>query len=363
MSAATAVAAIMVLAITLYACSGLADYGAGFWDLTAGGRDRGRRPRELIDAAVTPVWEANHVWLIFLLVVCWTAFGPAFASIMSTLFIPLALAAVGIVLRAASFAMRKDAARVRARHIAGWLFGIGSVLTPFCLGATLGAVMTGRVPAGNSAGDEWSSWWNATSIATGLLALTTGAFVAAVYLIVEARKRGAVQLEGYFRIRAIAAGGAALVLGATALLALRGDQRQMFDRLVDRSWPLLVVGVLALAAVFLFAARRVLPRLRLIAGLGVACLVWAWATAQYPYLLPFSMTISAGAAATVTMRWILAWFVVALLLVVPALALLYVLDQRGELAEDRTTSRPEESDGATSYPHPMSAEERPSSSA
>ena len=135
-----AVAVIMVLAITLYACSGLADYGAGFWDLTAGGRDRGRRPRELIDAAVTPVWEANHVWLIFLFVLCWTAFGPAFASIMSTLFIPLALAALGIVLRAASFAMRKDAARAHARQVAGWLFGVGSVLTPFCLGATLGAV-------------------------------------------------------------------------------------------------------------------------------------------------------------------------------------------------------------------------------
>ena len=133
MTAATAVAAILVLAITLYACSGLADYGAGLWDLLAGGRERGRGPRALIDTAITPVWEANHVWLIYVLVLGWTAFGVAFASIMSTLFIPLALAVLGIVLRAASFAMRKDAARARMRHLAGWLFGIGSVLTPYSL--------------------------------------------------------------------------------------------------------------------------------------------------------------------------------------------------------------------------------------
>src|SRR3954470_8604565 len=195
MTAATAVAVIMVLAITLYACSGLADYGAGFWDLIAGGRDRGRSPRELSDAAVTPVWEANHVWLIFLLVLCWTAFGPAFASIMSTLFIPLALAALGIVLRAASFAMRKDAARAGARHLAGWLFGIGSVLTPFCLGAALGGIMTGRVPLGNAAGNEVSSWLNATSVAIGLLAVATGAFLSGVYLVAETHRRGAPDLR------------------------------------------------------------------------------------------------------------------------------------------------------------------------
>jgi cytochrome bd ubiquinol oxidase subunit II len=339
MSAATAVAAILVLAVTVYACSGLADYGAGLWDLTAGGRERGRRPRALIDAAVTPVWEANHVWLVYLLILCWTAFGAAFASIMTTLFVPLALAALGIVLRAASFAMRKDAARARARHLAGWLFGIGSILTPFCLGAVLGAVMTGRVPPGNAAGDELSSWWNPTSIVIGLLAVAVGAYGSAVYLIAEAHRRGVPGLRGYFRVRAVAAGGAGLVLGLAGLVALHADQRQMFDRVVGRSWPLLLLGVLALAAAFRLAARGVVRGLRLVAAAGIAALVWAWAVAQYPYLLPFSLTIDAGAAAPVTLRWILAWFVVALLLVAPALALLYLLDQRGALGEDPTTAR------------------------
>jgi cytochrome d ubiquinol oxidase subunit II len=358
MDSPTAVAAVLVLAITLYACSGLADYGAGLWDITSGGRERGQRPRALIDASVTPVWEANHVWLIFALVLSWTAFGPAFASIMTTLFIPFALAALGIVLRAASFAMRKDAARARARHVAGWLFGIGSVLTPFCLGAALGGVVTGRVPPGNATGNELTSWWNATSIAVGLLAVAIGAFVAAVYLVAEARRRDLPQLEEQFRIRALAGGGAALVLGVIALVALYADQPQMFDRFVDRSWPLLVLGVLALAGAFLLATRGTVRGLRLVAAIGVAALVWAWAVAQYPYLLPFSMTIGAGSAAPITLRWVLVWFVVALLTVGPALVLLYRLDQLSELGEDPETSRRQVEDGDAPANRPAAGRRR-----
>ena len=340
MSAATAVAVIMVIAITLYACSGLADYGAGLWDLTAGGRGRGQRPRALIDAAITPVWESNHVWLIYLLVLCWTAFGATFASIMTTLFIPLALAVMGIVLRAAGFALRKEAGRARARHLAGWLFGIGSILTPFCLGAVLGSIMAGRVPVGNAAGNELSSWWNPTSVAFGLLAISVGAFASAVYLIAESDRQGIPQLRGYFQVRALVAGGAAVVLGVIGLVTLRADQRRMFDRIVDRSWPLLVLSAVALAAAFLLASRGMARGLRLVAATGIAALVWAWAVAQYPYLLPFSLTISGDAATSVTLHWLLVWFAVALLLLGPALALLYALDQRGELAEDPTTSKP-----------------------
>jgi cytochrome d ubiquinol oxidase subunit II len=353
MTAAEAVAAVLLLAVTAYACSGLADFGAGFWDLSAGGRESGRRPRALIDTAVTPVWEVNHVWLVFVLILSWTAFGSAFASIMSTLFIPLALAALGIVLRAASFAMRKDAARVGARHLTGWLFGIGSVLTPFCLGITLGAVMAGRVPLGNAAGNEWSSWLTATSIAIGLLAVATGAFLSAVYLVAEARRHEAPDLQNYFRVRAIGAGAAGLALGLATLGALWIDQPTMLDRLVGRSWWLLIVGALALAATLLLATRNVVRGLRLVAAIGVAALVAAWGTAQYPYLLPFTLTISAGSGAPVTLRWILVCFVVALLVVGPALVLLYVLDQRGAVGEDASTSRPSAVDeGATTYPRP-----------
>jgi cytochrome d ubiquinol oxidase subunit II len=333
------VAVVLVLGVTLYAWSGLADYGAGLWDLTAGGRDAGRRARALIDTAVTPIWEANHVWLVFLFVTCWTGFGVAFASIMTTLFIPLSLAALGIVLRGGSFALRKDAARAGRRHLAGWLFGLGSILTPFCLGAALGGVASARVPVGNAAGDQWTSWLNATSITVGLLAMAMGAFLSAVYLVAEARRRGLAGLEPYFRARAVVAGIAGLALGGAVLTALWFDERRMFDRVVGRSIPLIIIGVLALGATLLLARRGVVRGLRVLGALGVAALVWSWAVAQQPYLLPFSLTVADGAGASATQRWLLVWALVALLTVVPTLALLYVLDQRGELGEDPTTSR------------------------
>lgn len=339
MTTADGVAVILVVAVTLYAWSGLADYGAGLWDLLAGGRESGRQARALIDTAVTPIWEANHVWLVFLLVTCWTGFGTAFASIMTTLYIPLSLAAVGIVLRGASFALRKDAARAGRRHLAGWLFGLGSILTPFCLGAALGGVVSARVPVGNAAGNQVTSWLNLSSIAIGLLAVAMGAYLAAVYLIAEARRQGVSALEPYFHRRAGIAGTAGLVLGAAALGALWLDERQMFDRVLRRSWPLVLVGALALGVAYLLA-RRGTRWLRVLAAVGVAALVWSWAVAQSPYLLPFTLTIAEGAGAAATMRWLLVWATVAALLVVPALFVLYLLDQRGELEEDPATSAP-----------------------
>src|SRR4051794_1116884 len=136
----------------MYAVFGGADFGAGLWSLLAGGR-RGRRPRELIDWAIGPVWEANHVWLIFVLVVLWTGFSSAFEAIFSTLFIPLSLAALGIVLRGAGFAFHKTARRSRGRTLAETLFGVSSLLTPFFMGTVVGAIAGGRVPVGNAAGD------------------------------------------------------------------------------------------------------------------------------------------------------------------------------------------------------------------
>jgi cytochrome d ubiquinol oxidase subunit II len=341
-TAAEAVAGLLLAAITLYAWSGLADYGAGFWDLVAGGRARGRRARALIDAVITPVWEANHVWLVFILVVSWTGFGVAFASIMTTLFVPLSLAALGIVLRGANFALRKDAARAGGRYLTGALFGLASVLTPFCLGAAVGGVVRGRVPPvdldSGAAGGALTSWWNPTSVAVGLLAVAAGAYLSATYLVAEAQRRGVPELRDYFRRRALVAGPVALALGVAALLILSADQRPMFDRFLSRGSPLLAIGVLALVVAFLLSARAVHRGTRVAAALGVAALVWAWGVAQYPYLLPFELTIADAAGAAITQRWVLLWAAVAAVVVVPALALLYVLDQRGELAEDPTTT-------------------------
>ncbi|GHJ43859.1 cytochrome D ubiquinol oxidase subunit II [Catellatospora sp. TT07R-123] len=288
------------------------------------------------------MWEANHVWLIFIVILTWTAFGIAFASIMTTLFIPLCLALLGVVLRGASFALRKDAARAGRRHLAGWLFGLGSILTPFFLGAVLGGIVAGRVPVGNAAGNEITSWWNPVSVLTGVLAVATGAFLSAVYLVAEARRRDLPDLERYFWTRAVVMAVVGLAVGLAAAIALRGDNRQMFDRLVSRSIPLLLIGVIALGATMWLARRAVVRGLRVVAAAGVAALIWSWAVAQAPYLLPFTLTIADGAGAPATLRWLLIWAVIALLLVVPALALLYTLDQRTtDLGEDPTTSRPE----------------------
>ena len=164
MSEADAVAIVLWIGATLYAVFGGADFGAGLWSLLAGGGDRGRRPRELIDWAIGPVWEANHVWLIFVLVVLWTGFSSAFEAIFSTLFIPLSLAALGIVLRGSGFAFQHTARRAGGRVLAATLFGVASLLTPFFMGTVVGAIAGGRVPVGNAAGDAVTSWCNPLSI-------------------------------------------------------------------------------------------------------------------------------------------------------------------------------------------------------
>ena len=173
MSTVDAVAAVLWVGVTAYAVLGGADFGAGFWSLFAGRGERGRRSRELVDWAIGPVWEANHVWLIFVLVVLWTAFSSAFAAIFSTLFIPLSLAALGIVLRGAGFAFHKTAGGLRERALATRLFGLSSLLTPFFMGTVAGAVAGGRVPVGNAAGDQVTSWLNPLSVIVGALFVAT----------------------------------------------------------------------------------------------------------------------------------------------------------------------------------------------
>ena len=184
------VAVILMVGITAYALFGGADFGAGFWDLTAGGTERGQVPRSVISHSIGPVWEANHVWLIFCLVVLWTAFAEAFASITLTLFVPLSIAALGIVFRGSSFAFRKEVTRTSSQRNFGAAFAASSVLVPFCLGAVAGAIASGRVPAGGVAGDPWDSWINPTSILGGVLAVTVCAYLAAVYLVWDARRLG-----------------------------------------------------------------------------------------------------------------------------------------------------------------------------
>ena len=220
----TTAAVILFAAITMYAIFGGADFGAGFWDLVAGGTKRGERPREVIDHSIAPVWEANHVWLIFVFVVLWTCFPEAYASITLTLFVPLTLAALGIVLRGASFAFRKAVFRTRDRRNFGAAFAISSVLVPYCFGAVVGGIASGRVPAGGKAGDPWDSWVNPTSILGGVLAVCLTAYLAAFFLVRDAGRLSDEAMVAYFRRRAT---GAAVAAGVVAVgRDLRAVQRR-----------------------------------------------------------------------------------------------------------------------------------------
>jgi len=332
MSSADAVACVLWAGVTAYAVFGGADFGAGFWSLFARG-DRGRRARELIDWAIGPVWEANHVWLIFVLVVLWTGFSSTFGSIFSTLFIPLSLAALGIVLRGAGFAFHNTARRLRGRELAERLFGVSSLLTPFFMGTVVGAIASGRVPEGNAEGDPLTSWLNATSLLIGALFVATSAYLAAVFLVSDARRAGNTDLERYFTARALGAAVVAGVLAAAGIVELRADARYVYDGLTGDALPLVIVSALCGAAVLVLLRRGARRGARALAVGAVTAVVWGWGVAQHPYLLPKELTIDAGAAPSATLTSVLIVFGVAVVLVLPSMALLFTLAQRDVVAE------------------------------
>jgi cytochrome bd ubiquinol oxidase subunit II len=330
----TAVAVVLLLAVVAYAVFGGADFGAGFWDLTAGGAERGRRPRRAIERSIGPVWEANHVWLIFIFVVLWTSFSEVYASITLTLFVPLTIAALGIVLRGASFAFRKVVATTGERRILGGAFAISSVLVPYCMGAIAGGIASGRVPAGGEAGDPVQSWINPTSVLGGVLAVAVAAYLSAVYLIWDVRRARDAELAGYFRRRAMAAAVAAGAIGAAGILVLRADARYVFDGLTSRALPLVILSVACGAGALVLLVRDAARGARLLAVVAVASIVCSWGVAQWPYLLPESVTVAAAASPTGTLTAVLVAVALAAVIVLPGFALLYVLDQKGLLPEE-----------------------------
>ena len=328
------VAVVLMLAVTTYAVFGGADFGGGFWDLVAGGADRGARPREVIDNSIGPVWEANHVWLIFIFVVLWTGFPEAYASITLTLFVPLALAAIGIVLRGSSFAFRKTVFRTRERRQFGAAFALSSVVVPYCMGAIAGAIASGRVPAGGVAGDPWDSWVNPTSILGGVLAVVVGAYLAAVDLVWNAREQGDTTMAEYFRRRAV---GTAVVAGLVAfvgIFVLRDDARYVFDGLTARALPFVIVSAVAGTLSLVLLRRDAARGARLLAIVAVASIVISWGVAQWPYMLPTTLEVSEAAAPSGTLATLIVATVLLLVIVVPGFTLLYTLDQKGLLPEE-----------------------------
>ncbi|MER5968401.1 cytochrome d ubiquinol oxidase subunit II [Streptomyces sp. NPDC002055] len=324
------IAWILLLAVAAYACGGGTDYGAGFWDLVAGGADRGSAPRRLIDHAMAPVWEVNNVWLIFVLVLMWTGFPELFRIVFSAMWLPLALAVVGLVLRGAGFALRKPTRRLAGRRVYGAAFAISSVLTPFFLGAAVGGVATGKVGTGTTASAD--AWSNPTSVIAGLLAVASSAFLGAVFLTGDARRLGEDALVAYFRRRALLSLAVLAVLALVGLRVTRDDASHVHYGLTHGTGLVLVAVAAGCAvATALLLLRDATTWSRVTALGSVALVVAAWGIAQRPYLVPTSLTVAEGAGSSATLRWLLVVTLVAVVLVGPALVFLYWLDTHGKL--------------------------------
>jgi cytochrome bd ubiquinol oxidase subunit II len=323
-------AILILVGIAAYIVFAGADFGAGLWYLLAGPGPRGRPVRDFTYHAMAPVWEANHVWLIFVLVVTWTAYPTAFGSIASTLAVPLFIAAVGIILRGTAYALRSGAEPDRETEGAtGFVFGASSILTPFALGTAIGGIAAGEVPVGNAEGDLISSWLNPTSITIGVLAVATSGYLAAVYLAGDAERNEEPELASAFRGRALAMGLVAGALAVVGLIVLRADARGLFDDLTSGAGLAAVVvsAVAGLGTMVLVRSGRYEPA-RVSAALAVAAIIAGWGLAQRPELLP-GLTVEEGAAGHDTLVALLVSIAAGLVILVPSLMLLYGLVLRG----------------------------------
>ncbi len=311
--------------LVLYAVLAGADFGAGVWQLLTGPGRQGRAIRDHAHHAMAPVWEANHVWLIFVLTVAWTAFPVAFGSLASTLSIPISLAALGIVFRGLAYALQSATDVPRERRVIDLAFAVSSVLTPFMLGAAIGSIASGRVPVGNAAGDLVTSWANPTSTLTGGLAVAVGAFLAAVYLAADAARLGESSLQQAFRRRALASGVVAGALAIAGLLVMHHDARHIYHGLTT-GYGLAAVIVSAAAGVGTLALvwRSRFQPARITAALAVAAVVAGWAAAQRPTVLP-GLTLHQAAAGRDTLIAVIVSVLLGGLILAPSLGLLFRL--------------------------------------
>jgi cytochrome d ubiquinol oxidase subunit II len=330
---------LMLVGLTAYAVLGGADFGAGFWQLGTGRDAQSEARREHAYRAMGPVWEANHVWLVFVLAICWTAYPEAFASIFSTLTVPLFVAAVGIILRGTAYAVHAGTAREIERRAVDAVFSLSSLLTPFALGAAVGGIASGRVPVGNAQGDPVTSWLNPSSIAIGALAVATGVYLASVYLAGDAARAGDDGLTAQFRTRALAAGWATGALAVAALVVVSLDSERLGSGLLG--WPALlavVASAIAGLTTLELVRRSRFEGGRYAAAAAVAATIVGWALAQQPDLLP-GLTVEEAAAGRPVLLATIVGVALGALILVPSLALLFGLVLRGRF--DREGLPPE----------------------
>ena len=320
------IAAFMLLSLILYALLGGADFGGGMWDLLACG-PRAEQQRKVIAEAIGPIWEANHVWLILVIVLLFSAFPPAFAALMTALNIPITLLLIGIVLRGAAFIFRKyDSQGEGVRHRWGTVFGAASFFTPFFQGMVMGSLTTGRIRCvgGKVTTGFFAGWLTPFALACGVFSLVLFAFLAATYLTFYTRDKP--ELQNDFRRRAL---GCGLALGPVALavfLTSKAGAPEMFHGLTQWWAPLLLAGTSVCAVTALVALwRRWFVLARIAAAGQVALILTGWGCAQYPRLIMPDVTLHNSAAPEVTLRLLTFALSAGAVLLLPALIFLFHL--------------------------------------
>ena len=323
----------VLIGLVLYTVLAGADFGAGIWVVLSGRGPGGQAIRDHAHHSMGPVWEANHVWLIFVLTVTWTAYPVFFGSVASTLAVPFFLAGLGIILRGATYALRAGAGSTRELRVVDAAFAAASVLTPFMLGAAAGAIAAERVPVGNAAGGLFSSWTGPVSILVGVLATAFSAYTAAVYLAADAARNGEPGLREAFRKRALGAGAAAGVAAVAGLVVIHADAHSLYRGLTHGAGlAALIASVLAGVVTLALVLGRRFELARYSAAAAVASVIAGWAFARYPTLLP-GLTVHEAAAPHDTLVAVVVAVVAGGVLLFPSLVLLFTLTLRGHLGE------------------------------
>jgi cytochrome d ubiquinol oxidase subunit II len=329
MTLALVMVTVLWLAIIAYAVLGGADFGGGVWDLLASG-PLADRQQKLIREAIGPVWEANHVWLIFLIVGLFTAFPSAFSILSVVLFVPFTLALVGIVLRGAAFIFHANAPQAtRSRTL--WLrtFSASSTITPFLLGACAAAIASGQIHAPGRLQApplETASaalWLSPFALTVGAMAVSLCAVLAAIYLIVEAEQAADRQLVAAFRLRALIAGALTAFFGGLGLIQAPFAAPLLWEGILPHAWPVVIVTMLVGlgTATALLMGRYRLARVLIV--LETAGLLGSWALAQLPALIPPDVTITNAASPDVTLTSLLISTAIGMVFLLPSLWFLF----------------------------------------
>ena len=318
-------AAVLMLALNLYVLFGGADFGGGVWDLLASGPRRAAQ-RELIAATIGPIWEANHVWLVLVVVVLFVCFPPAFARIAISLHIPISLMLVGVVLRGSAFTFRTyDSDHDTVQRRWGLIFAVASVITPVLLGVTVGALTSGMVGASTSGSfhTQWiAPWLNPFAFSVGAFTLVLFAFLAAVYLTVEADDNA---VREDFRTRAIASAIAVGILAWVVIAIAQTSAPRIAEGLMSAPYSLPLHGVtaaIALTAIWALVTRR-FGLARVTAALQVSLILWGWAYAQFPDLVPGAWTIQSASAPEITLKLVIYGLTGGAIILVPSLLYLF----------------------------------------